>query len=132
MSLKLEIVTPIGKTLEAEVSSVTAPGEAGELTVLPEHRAGVILLSGGAVRYSGAESGVVFVRGGVAEVGPDRVLILADEAVLSGHVDRAAAQSLLEASVHKLGGSEYLDDARFAVAERERAYAEAQLRAAAH
>lgn len=132
MALKLEIVTPVGKTLEAEVSSVTAPGEAGELTILPEHRAGVVLLSGGAVRYSGAESGVVFVRGGVAEVGPDRVLILADEAVLPGQVDRAAAQALLEASIKKLGAAEYVDDVRFAAAERERVYAEAQLRAAAH
>lgn len=132
MSLKLEIVTPVGKTLEAEVNSVTAPGEAGELTVLPQHRAGVVLLSGGAVRYSGAESGVVFVRGGVAEVGPDRVLILADEAVLPAQVDRAAAQALLDASLKKLSASEYLDDARFAGAARERVYAEAQLRSAAH
>ena len=84
------------------------------------------------MRSSGAESGVVFVRGGVAEVGPDRVLILADEAVLPGQVDRAVAQALLEASIKKLGASEDVDDVRFAAAERERVYAEAQLRGAAH
>ncbi|MFZ4735449.1 MAG: ATP synthase F1 subunit epsilon [Bradymonadia bacterium] len=132
MSLKLEIVTPVGKALDVRVDSVTAPGQAGEFTVLPEHRPGVVLLSGGAIRYEGPDSGTIIVSGGVAEVGPDHVLVLADDAVLPANVDRAAAQALLDASAQKLASAEFLDDERLGAVERSRAYAEAMLRGAVH
>lgn len=129
MSLKLEIVTPLGKVLDTEVTQVIAPGAQGEFSVLPSHRPGIALLSGGAIRYEGASSGVIFVRGGVVEIGPDRVLVLAGEAVKAADVDTAAAQRILEKAAADLGTVEFLNEESTQAIETDRRFAEAILSA---
>lgn len=129
MSLKLEIVTPLGKVLDAEVTQVIAPGALGEFAVLPSHRPGVVLLGGGAIRYEGATSGTVFVRGGVVEIGPERVLVLADEAAKPGETDTAAAQKLLEKTAADLAAHEFLTEEATVALATDRAFAEAVLAA---
>ena len=93
MSLKLEIVTPTGKVLDTVVNEVVAPGALGEFAVLPNHRPGIVLLGGGAIRFDG---GVVFVRGGVAEISAERVLVLADEAVKAENAGAVNAAAILD------------------------------------
>ena len=127
MSLKLEIVTPTGKVLDAEVNEVVAPGALGEFAVMPNHRPGIVLLGGGAVRYEGKTSGVVFVRGGVAEIGPERVLILADEAVTAENAGTVNANAILEKLAADHSGHEFVNDELQQHIETERRYAEALL-----
>lgn len=127
MDLKLEIVTPTGRVLDARVSQVVAPGAAGEFAVLPNHRPGIVLLGGGAVRYEGAESGTVFVRGGVAEIGPDRVLILAEEAVRPEQASTVNAQGILEQLMPDPLAFEFISDEKQQQIETERRFAESVL-----
>lgn len=129
MSLKLEIVTPTGKVLDAEVTEVVAPGALGEFAVMENHRPGIILLGGGAVRYEGKTSGVVFVRGGVAEIGPERVLILADEAVTAENAGTVDANAILAKLAAEHAGHEFVNDELQQHIETERRYAEALLSA---
>lgn len=130
--IKLEVVTPTGKVLDAQVSSVTAPGAEGDFGVLPEHRPGLVMLGGGALSYEGSDSGQVFIRGGVAEVRPDGLLVLADDATTPESIDRAAAEALLQAAIQGLEKAEFLDDARLQRFNADRAYAEAVLKVSGH
>ncbi len=127
-TLRLEIVTPTGKAFEATVAEVRAPGIAGELGILPDHRPGLIKLGGGAVSWTGAQSGELLIRGGIAEVRPDGVLILADQAVKRSDADRSAAQALLDKVSEGLATNEFLDDEHIARLLADRTYAEAVLK----
>lgn len=133
-TIKLEVVTPTGKVLDVEADTVTAPGALGELGVLPEHRPGLVMLGGGALRYekSGSEGEPVYIRGGVAEIRPDGVLVLADEARTAAKVDKARAEKILEKAIASQDQAEYLDDAELRGIENDRAYAEAILKVAGH
>lgn len=94
MPLRIQIVTQEGMVFEdSGVDKLTLPGSEGEMGILPGHAALLTTLSYGEMRITkGAaeESFVVF--GGVAEVRPDRVIVLADTAESSYALDEAAAQ----------------------------------------
>jgi len=124
MSLKLEIVTPTGKVLDTVVTEVVAPGALGEFAVLPNHRPGIVLLGGGAIRYEG---GVVFVRGGVAEISAERVLVLADEAVRAENAGTVNAAAILDKLAADTSTLEFVSDEQQQHLETERRYAEAIL-----
>ena len=88
--IHLTIVTPIGKALDRRVDSVTAPGVMGEFQVLPGHDFVLAQLEEGEIAYqSGGEQGFFAITGGFAEVGPDRVAILAEGATEAGEIDLA-------------------------------------------
>ncbi|MCB9522724.1 MAG: ATP synthase F1 subunit epsilon [Myxococcales bacterium] len=127
--MTLEVVTPTGKVVKVETASVTAPGSLGELGILPDHRPALIQLGGGAIKYDG---GQVFVRGGVAEVRPGGVLVLADRAARPDQVDRAEVEALLKQTLEALQSRDYLNDVRLADLSNDRAFAEAVLHVAGH
>lgn len=77
---------------------VALPGQEGELGILPGHVPLITRIRPGAVRIkteSGAEESI-FVAGGILEVQPDRVTVLADTAVRSKDLDEAKAKQALE------------------------------------
>jgi len=133
-TIKLEVVTPTGKVLEADADSVTAPGALGEFGVLPEHRPGLVMLGGGVLHYEkgGKEGTPVYIRGGVAEVRPDGVLVLADEATRGDAIDRGEAEQLLSKTLAAYDASKGLDDEAQRQLENDRRYAEAMLKTAGH
>ncbi len=129
--LNLSVVTPRGAVVDTTVEEVEMPGAFGEMGVLPEHQPGLIMLGGGLLTYSGGDgAGRVYVRGGVAEVGPTRVLILTDEACLPGEADREAIEGILERSVAGLDVEGGVDEATSFRLNADRAYAEAVLKSA--
>ncbi len=133
MSLKLEIVTPTGKVLDAQATSISAPGVNGEFGVLPHHRPALLMLSGGAVAYEGPSGqGRVYIRGGVAEVRADGVLVLADAAFKPEALDRGAAEKLLATTEAALAAHEYIGDEKQRRLSSDRAFAEAVLKVTGH
>ena len=93
----LEIVAPSRQVVRSEhVDEVIAPGSDGEFGVLPGHTPFLTTLRVGMLSYrEGAEWHHLAVEWGYAEVGPDRVVILAEGA------DRAADIDLSEARIEK-------------------------------
>ncbi|MFH1263345.1 MAG: ATP synthase F1 subunit epsilon [Pseudomonadota bacterium] len=93
MTLHLQIVTPARRVVEAEVSEVYLPGAAGEIGILPEHAPLVSTLTAGVVRFKEkTEDRRIAVRAGFLQVSSNRVVILADEALLPGETNSADLQ----------------------------------------
>jgi len=111
--LKLEIVTPHGLVYNDEVDEVVAQGSEGEFGVLPQHTPFLTTLKIGMLTYrKGNETGHFFVNWGYAEVGPDKVLILADSAEKSEDIDIARAIAAKKRAEERLKREENFDHAR--------------------
>lgn len=125
--LSLTVVTPERSLVDGVAcDAVTLPGEKGELGILPGHTPLIALLGVGPVVYrEGAKTTALAVRHGFAEVGPDAVRVLADEAATKETVDAAAATRAKEAAEKKFLEAEG-DEALDALAS-EKAFAEAKL-----
>lgn len=111
----LEIVTPDRLVLQKTVDSVTATGIAGEFTALPLHVPFLSALSVGSLSYrENGKLAYVFVSGGFAEVGPDKVLILAEAAELPEEIDVDRARKARERAEARLAAvqREKIDHAR--------------------
>jgi len=97
--LRLEVVTPVRRVVEAQVDEVRLPGQLGEMGVLPEHTPLLTSLGIGELSYRGRTGGGrLVVAGGFAEVLPDRVTVLADLVELPEEVDVAAAHAQRDAA----------------------------------
>ena len=79
--MKLRIITPERSVFEEEIEQITLPTQAGEITVLPHHVPLVSILRPGEilVKQNGAEIPLA-VSGGMLQVRPDEIIILADSA----------------------------------------------------
>ena len=92
-SLHVQVATPLGTALDVEGDSVQVPSEAGELGVLPGHVPLLAALRPGILAYRKDGKNVrAAVGGGYAEVGPERVRLIAEFYVADGDVDLAQAQ----------------------------------------
>ncbi|MDT8317556.1 MAG: F0F1 ATP synthase subunit epsilon [bacterium] len=97
--IKIEIVTPDALVLSAEVDEVTASGTEGEFGVLPGHYHMLSSLKVGAVNYKdGAVVRHIALGGGYAEVGPEKVTILAETAEFAEDIDVDRANKALAAA----------------------------------
>ncbi len=93
MPIRCEIVSQDRTVFQGDVDMVVLPGAGGEMGVLPHHAPVLTTLKYGVVkvRRSGKEE-VFAVSGGVAEVQPDIVTVLADAAENVEEIDVARAQ----------------------------------------
>jgi F-type H+-transporting ATPase subunit epsilon len=93
MPVQLEIVSPERLLLARPVDMVVIPAAEGEMGVLEQHAPMIVMLRGGTIRlYQGeAVTDRLFVSGGFAEVTPERVTVLATEAIPVAEVSRAEA-----------------------------------------
>jgi len=85
----LEVVTPERNVVSERAQIVMAPGSLGEFGVLPGHTSFITTLKDGTLKYRD-ESGVEHrydVFGGFAEALPDKVTILAENAIEAAVVD---------------------------------------------
>jgi len=100
MPVDLEIVSPERLLLSRPVDMVVIPAAEGELGVMEKHSPMIVLLQGGTIRlYEGAQVAErLFVSGGFAEITPERVTVLADEAIPMESVSRAEGEQRLAAA----------------------------------
>jgi len=87
--IKFEIVTPERVVLKEEITQITLPTKAGEITVLPNHIPLVSSLMPGVVHVKkrNGEDEIMSISGGFLEVLKDKVVILADTAERAEEID---------------------------------------------
>lgn len=108
--LLLEIVTPQGLVFSEEVDEVTASGSEGEFGILPGHVPFVTTLKIGLLSSRvGNTTKYFFVNWGYAEVGFDKVMILADSAEKSDEIDVERARAALKRAEERLRKAEAVD-----------------------
>lgn len=98
MTMHLTIVSAEAAIFSGAAEMVIASGTIGELGILPGHTPLVTSLKPGVIRaiLQGGNEEVFYVSGGVLEVQPDIVTVLADTAVRAGDLDEAAALEVKE------------------------------------
>ncbi len=88
--LTFSLVAPERELFHGLVDQVVAPGEDGDFGVLPGHAPLMSTLRPGAIRVlDGGSERKIFVYGGFADVTPDGLTILAEEAVDVAEIDSA-------------------------------------------
>ena len=125
--IKLEIVTPYGLILSEDVDEVSCTGSEGDFGVLPGHVPFFTTLKIGMLLYKkGNSTKYVFVNWGYAEVGPEKVMVLADSAEKSEDIDVERAKVAMKRAEERLKKAEEFDFARSTSA-LERAVARVQV-----
>jgi F-type H+-transporting ATPase subunit epsilon len=97
MPIKVEIVTRDRRLISEEVDMVTLPGSAGQMGILHGHAPLLSTLEiGEVILHKGSETRYIAVGGGVVEVRPDKVTVLAESAERAEEIDEARAASARE------------------------------------
>jgi F-type H+-transporting ATPase subunit epsilon len=93
-TIHVDVVSAEESIFSGEAKFVALPGENGELGILPRHTPLITRIRPGAVRIQRAdndEEEFVFVAGGILEVQPHTVTVLADTAIRGHDLDEAKA-----------------------------------------
>ena len=90
-SLQCNVVSAKETIYSGEISMLVATGVEGEIGILPGHTPLITLLKPGAMHIKTANGGdeMVYISGGVLEVQPEVVTVLADSAVRAHDLDEA-------------------------------------------
>jgi F-type H+-transporting ATPase subunit epsilon len=94
MTIRCEIVSQDRTVFTGDVDIVVLPGAAGEMGILPKHAPVLTTLKFGVIKIrKGGKEEIFTVAGGVAEVQPDIVTVLADAAENVEEIDVARAET---------------------------------------
>lgn len=129
-TIHVDVVSAEEQIFSGAAEFVALPGEAGELGIYPKHTPLITRIKPGAVRIKtpgAAEEEFVFVAGGILEVQPNAVTVLADTAIRGRDLDEAKANEVKKMAEEAMANRE--TDIDFAVAQTELALAVAQLAA---
>ncbi|MDK4679661.1 F0F1 ATP synthase subunit epsilon [Kingella negevensis] len=103
--MHVEVVSGEENIYSGEASFVVVPTVAGELGIFPRHEPIMSLVRPGALRLTvpnSQEEVLVAVSGGVLEVQPDKITVLADVAIRSAEMDAARAEEAKRAAENNL------------------------------
>jgi F-type H+-transporting ATPase subunit epsilon len=131
-TIHVDVVSAEESIFSGEAEFVALPGEAGELGIYPKHTPLITRIRPGAVRIKvvgQAEEEFVFVAGGILEVQPNAVTVLADTAIRGNDLDEAKALAAKKAAEESMVNKDSKID--YATAQAELATAIAQLAAIA-
>lgn len=129
-TIQIDIVSAEGEIHSGEAAMVFAPAEMGELGIAPRHAPLLTALNPGEVRVQttdGKEESF-YITGGMLEVQPHQVTVLADTALRGDQLDEAAALAAKQEAEKALDGT--MTETDFKKAQGELAEAEARYRAA--
>ena len=129
-TIRVNIVSAEGEIFSGDAEMVFAPGVLGEIGIAPRHAPLLTNLKPGEVRVQppGEEERRFFVSGGILEVQPRLVTVLADSAARAEDIDEAAALAARERAREALEGRH--GEIGLEQAQRELVEAEARYRAA--
>jgi F-type H+-transporting ATPase subunit epsilon len=98
-TIHVDVVSAEESIFSGEAEFVVLPGEAGELGIYPRHMPLITRIKPGAVRIvpaGGGEEQLIFVAGGILEVQPKVITVLADTAIRGHDLDEAKANEALK------------------------------------
>jgi F-type H+-transporting ATPase subunit epsilon len=93
-TIHVDVVSAEEAIYSGEAEFVVLPGEAGELGIYPRHTPLITRIRPGSVRIKPAgkdEEELIFVAGGVLDVQPSIITVLADTAIRGSDLDEAKA-----------------------------------------
>ncbi len=128
-TIRCDIVSAEAEIFRGNAQMVIATGEMGELGIAPRHAPLITRLKPGQVRVQ-TESGeelFFYVSGGILEVQPNVVTVLADTAIRARDIDEAAARNAKDEAERALANR--VDTLEVAQAQAQLAQAMAQLQA---
>ena len=129
-TIQVDVVSAEEQIYSGPAEFVALPGEAGELGIYPKHTPLITRIKPGAVRIrvpGQADEEFVFVAGGILEVQPKTVTVMADTAIRGKDLDEAKANQVKKMAEEAMVNRESEID--YAVAQAELAIAVAQLAA---
>src|SRR5512135_1064583 len=130
MTVHVDVVSAEEQIFSGLAEIVIVPGEMGELGIYPRHVALLTRIKPGAVRIKRPDQEqeeLIYVSGGMLEVQPDVVTILADTAIRGADLDEARALEAKRAAEEAMRNR--TSDIDYAAAQAELAEAIAQLHA---
>jgi len=132
MTFHVDIVSAEAEIFSGTANMVFAPAEMGEVGIAPRHTPLLTRLKAGEVRVQleGQEEQFFYVSGGMLEIQPHVVTVLADTAMRAADLDEVAALRVKERAEKAMADKQ--SDFDYAKAEAELAEAVAQLRTLQH
>lgn len=98
-TIHVDVVSAEESIFSGDAEFVVLPGEVGELGIYPQHTPLITRIRPGAVRITPAGGGdehLIFVAGGILEVQPRVITVLADTAIRGADLDEAKANEALQ------------------------------------
>ena len=129
-TIQVDVVSAEEQIYSGPAEFVALHGEAGELGIYPKHTPLITRIKPGAVRIrvpGQSEEEFVFVAGGILEVQPKTITVMADTAIRGKDLDEAKANQVKKMAEEAMTNRE--SDIDYAVAQAELAIALAQLAA---
>jgi len=132
MTIHVDIVSAEAEIFSGTANMVFAPAEMGEVGIAPRHTPLLTRLKAGEVRVQmeGQEEQFFYVSGGMLEIQPHVVTVLADTALRAADLDEVAALKVKERAEKAMADKK--SDFDYAKAQAELAEAAAQLRTIQH
>ena len=130
MTMHVDVVSAEEEIFSGPATMLFAPGVMGDLGIFPRHAPLLTRIKPGEVRIqtpSSEEEQVIYVSGGMLEIQPSAVTILADTATRAHDIDEAAAIASRDRAEKTL--KDQKDDVDYAAASAELAEAMAQIQA---
>jgi len=132
-TIHVDVVSAEEQIFSGEAEFVVLPGEAGELGIYPRHTPLITRIRPGSVRIkvpNAQEEELIFVAGGILEVQPKVVTVLADTAIRGHDLDEAKAVDARKRAEEARNSAKSKEE--IAVVEGELALLAAQLAAIRH
>ncbi|MCK5902434.1 MAG: F0F1 ATP synthase subunit epsilon [Cocleimonas sp.] len=107
-TMHLDVVSAESALFSGDVTELFAPGEMGDLGIMPQHTQLITTLKAGELRYQTeeGENTSLFVAGGIMEVQPSVVTVLADTAIRAEDLDAEAAVAAKQRAEDALNGKD--------------------------
>jgi len=108
-TIHIDVVSAEAAIYSGEAEFVVLPGEAGELGIYPRHAPLITRIKPGTVEITpagGGEKELIFVAGGILEVQPKVITVLADTAIRGHDLDEAKANEAMKKAQEAMARSQ--------------------------
>jgi F-type H+-transporting ATPase subunit epsilon len=108
-TIHVDVVSAEAAIYSGEAEFVVLPGEAGELGIYPRHTPLITRIKPGTVEITpagGGEKELIFVAGGILEVQPKVITVLADTAIRGHDLDEAKANEAMKKAQEAMAKSQ--------------------------